>query len=480
MKNRRNRLISCLLVVAMGVSFSTSAVACGSNEVENTEIENNSVQTEIIIPDGYSLVWNDEFEGNSLDTTKWSYQIGDGGNYGLTNWGNGESEYYTDREENINVTGGLLTINALKEKSLYEGYSYTSARIRTITDDNEVLFATTYGRVEARAKVVGGSGIWPAFWMLPVDSTTYGGWASSGELDIMELRGRLPGNVTASLHYGRKWPENVYSNKDYTFKDGNTIHDFHTYAVEWDPTEIRWYVDDECYFKMNDWYSAEAGCYTNFTYPAPYDVPFYIVLNLAVGGNFDPDAVLTDKSFPAQMQVDYVRVFHRNEGYDSLLQEAYDKTPEIEADLSKEKHPNNNLIYNYSFDQGKNRMAYWSVNAMTAEVLATDMQHRLSISDTKEGASLKQTGFALEKGSSYGVRFNAGVESGNESTVVVKITDSNGKIVSKNKIELKVADDYVYAYKFESDVTDSLCSITLEFEKNKSFCIDKVIMMPLN
>ena len=124
--------------------------------------------------EGYILVWNDEFDGDTLDLTKWGYQIGDGLFYGLNNWGNAEQQYYTDREENVSVSDGVLKITAQKEENRYEKYSFTSGRIRTVTDENEVLFATTYGRVEARIQMIGGNGIWPAFWMLPVDSSVYG------------------------------------------------------------------------------------------------------------------------------------------------------------------------------------------------------------------------------------------------------------------------------------------------------------------
>lgn len=191
---------------------------------------------------------------------------------------------------------------------------YTSGRIRTITNRGEVLFATTYGRIEARIKMPAAEGLWPAFWMLPVDESIYGGWAASGELDIMEAKGRLPERIGGAAHYGKVWPQNTFQNKDYYFTDGTDITDYHLYSMEWEPDEIRWYVDNELFFTMTDWYS-EASDGTPYPEPAPFDVPFYIILNMAIGGTFDPEADVKNVEFPVAMEVDFVRVYHKEEGY---------------------------------------------------------------------------------------------------------------------------------------------------------------------
>jgi len=259
--------------------------------------------------EGFVLVWNDEFDGDKLDLTKWDYQYGNGGEYGNSGWGNNEWQFYLSREENVRVEDGKLIITAMKE-----GNVYTSGRIRTYTNAGETLFGTTYGRVEARIKCPVGDGIWPAFWMLPADSSIYGTWAASGEIDIMEAKGRLPGQFSCAAHYGQSWPKNVYSGQEYIFEEGTDITDFHTYAIEWEPEEIRWYVDGECYYTLTDWYSKNAK---GEDYPegAPFDVPFYLLLNVAIGGNFDPEADTHNTEFPVQMEVDFVRVFQRQEGY---------------------------------------------------------------------------------------------------------------------------------------------------------------------
>jgi len=293
-------------IFAIGIS-TLSLSACANQEAGITKYEDKLDKTD----EGLVLVWNDEFDGDKLDLTKWDYQYGNGGEYGNSGWGNDEWQFYLSREENVRVEDGKLIITAMKE-----GNVYTSGRIRTITNSGELLFGTTYGRVEARIKCPVGDGIWPAFWMLPVDSSIYGTWAASGEIDIMEAKGRLPGQFSCAAHYGQSWPKNVYSGQEYVFAEGTDITDFHTYAIEWEPEEIRWYVDGECYYTLNDWYAKDAK---GEFYPegAPFDVPFYILLNVAIGGNFDPEADTENTEFPVQMEVDFVRVYHTETGYDN-------------------------------------------------------------------------------------------------------------------------------------------------------------------
>ncbi len=311
--------------------LATGLCACGAQTVE--EVKESSVavveqeETESFVDkmdrsdEGYELVWQDEFEGDSLDLTKWSYQYGTGAEYGLDGWGNSEEEYYTDRPENVRVEDGKLILTAIKEEEAYEQKPYTSGRIRTVSDE-ETLFATTYGRIEARIRMPEGEGIWPAFWMLPVDETIYGGWAASGEIDIMEAKGRLPGQIGGTLHYGQVWPNNTYKTQDYFFPAGTDITDFHLYTLEWGPDEMRWLVDDECYFTMDQWYAQGKFSATEYASPAPYDVPFYIIFDLAVGGTFDPEADLTKAQFPSSMEVDFVRVYHKTEGYEVKKEQA--------------------------------------------------------------------------------------------------------------------------------------------------------------
>ena len=245
-----------------------------------------------------TLVWSDEFNGTEVDTTKWSFQRGDGTEVFLPpGWGNNELQWYLPNSAQLE--NGKLVITAREEAS--NGKSYTSARINT-----RDRFALRYGRIEARIRLPGGQGIWPAFWMLPQDNV-YGGWAASGEIDIMEaVNLGVAGNNTihGTIHYGGEWPANTFSGGGYLVPTDATDN-FHVYAIEWDPTEIRWYVDDALYSVKNSWTSNGAA------FPAPFDQHFYVLLNVAVGGNWpgSPNATTT---FPQRMEVDYVRVYTRS------------------------------------------------------------------------------------------------------------------------------------------------------------------------
>lgn len=239
----------------------------------------------------YRLVWSDEFNGSSLDLTKWEHQTGTGCP-SLCGWGNNELQYY--RSQNTTVAGGFLTITAKAES--FGGQSFTSSRLRTRFRGD-----WTYGRIEMRAKLPAGQGLWPAFWMLPTDEV-YGGWAASGEIDLMEARGAQPTQVVGTIHYGATFPGNLFSSSTYTLPSGSFTTSFHDFAFEWEPCEMRWYVDGVLYATKRDWSTSSVA------YPAPFDQRFHLLLNLAVGGNFggNPNGTTV---FPQQFTVDYVRVY---------------------------------------------------------------------------------------------------------------------------------------------------------------------------
>lgn len=251
----------------------------------------------------WSLVWSDEFDGDSLSESNWTAETGDGSQYGITAWGNNEKEWY--KPDNISVADGNLVITALEETT--EGYPYTSGRMRS-DEKVDVL----YGRIEARIQVPAGQGLWSAFWMLPTQSQ-YGGWASGGEIDIMEAvnPGTADGNaVHGTAHYGMAWPLNQGSGQSLDIDPSDGFHD---YAVEWEQGEIRWYVDGIHFHTLTSdawWSYYYGGQDTGYVSAptAPFDQEFHLLLNLAVGGNWpgNPDG---NTVFPAQMWVDYVRVY---------------------------------------------------------------------------------------------------------------------------------------------------------------------------
>jgi beta-glucanase (GH16 family) len=236
----------------------------------------------------WNLVWADEFNGTAMDGARWDYEIGAGG------WGNNELQYYTDRPENTTVSDGTLKIMALSEA--YMGADYTSARLRT-----KGLGDWKYGKFEARIKMPEGQGIWPAFWMLPSDKV-YGGWPSSGEIDIMECLGHQPDIIYGTAHWGNSPTDKGSSGNSVTHAPGGDYADgFYTYTVEWEPTQIRWYLDGVPYHTLSQT-DIPPG------YFWPFDQDFHFLLNIAVGGNWPgyPDGTT---AFPQTMEVDYVRVY---------------------------------------------------------------------------------------------------------------------------------------------------------------------------
>lgn len=261
---------------------------------------------------GMNLIWQDEFNGTSLDTSKWNYEQGyylndDQNTWG---WGNAELQHYTDSAQNVFVQDGKLNIRALNDPKSFpqdpNRYAqYSSGKINTKNH-----FTLKYGRVDFRAKLPTGNGIWPALWMLPQDSP-YGTWAASGEIDVMEARGRLPGSTSGAVHFGGTWPANQHISGEYHFPEGQNINnDYHVYSVVWEEDNIKWYVDGKFFFKVTNeqWYSLAAPNNPN----APFDQPFYLIMNLALGGNFDGGISPNPSDIPATMQVDYVRVYKEN------------------------------------------------------------------------------------------------------------------------------------------------------------------------
>ncbi len=243
----------------------------------------------------WTLSWSDEFDGpdgSRPDAGRWAYDLGGGG------WGNQELQTYTDRVENASVRDGHLVITARAERfTSTDGIArdFTSARLKTLG-----RFAQAYGRVEARIQVPRGQGIWPAFWMLGTDIGT-AGWPTCGEIDIMEHIGREPMTIHGTLH-GPGYSGGEALGTSVASPDGRPFADrFHVFAVEWEPAEIRWYLDDHRYFSRTP---ADLPKGTRWV----FDHDFFLLLNVAVGGRWpgNPDATTT---WPQEMKVDYVRVF---------------------------------------------------------------------------------------------------------------------------------------------------------------------------
>jgi len=245
---------------------------------------------------GSRLVWQDEFDGparTTFDRAKWTADTGGGG------FGNQEREFYTTRPENVALDGnGHLVITARIDSAgntcWYGTCRYTSARLKT-----QGLFAQAYGRFEARLRVPRGQGLWPAWWMLGANIDVVD-WPQGGEIDVMENIGREPGIVHGTAH-GPGYAGAAGIGRADTLSQGAYADDFHIFAIEWRPNDIRWYVDGRLYHDMTP---ADLPTGTSWV----FDHPFFLLFNVAVGGGWpgDPDSTTT---FPQQMVVDYVRVY---------------------------------------------------------------------------------------------------------------------------------------------------------------------------
>jgi len=236
---------------------------------------------------GMTMIWSDEFNPKTLNTGNWTYETGGGG------WGNNELEYYTTNSKNLFLTGGYLVIEAREE--IVGTNNYTSARIKT---QNKKTF--TYGRIDVRAKLPKGQGLWPAIWMLGNNITQQGfGWPACGEIDIMEFLGNDPGKVYGTVHWGVAGGSHNYIGGNYSLTTGDFNSSFHVFSLQWDDSMMTFLVDDEPFYSAS---KTDIG--SNY----PFDKPFFFIMNVAVGGNW-PGSPNSSTVFPQRMIVDYVRVF---------------------------------------------------------------------------------------------------------------------------------------------------------------------------
>ena len=241
---------------------------------------------------GRKLLWADEFEKEGApDTSRWGYDLGDGCP-DICGWGNNELQYYTQRAENVRVEDGKLIIEALREP--YQGKEYTSARMVSRQKGD-----WKYGYIEARAKLPQGTGVWPAIWMLPTD-WAYGGWPASGEIDIMEHVGYHPDIVYGTVHT-QAFNHGIGTQKGDSIAVEDVHQQFHVYAIDWSPEKIDFIVDGEPYHTFkNEGTGFEAW---------PFDKPFHLLINLAVGGNWGGAQGVDEEIWPQRLEVDYVRVY---------------------------------------------------------------------------------------------------------------------------------------------------------------------------
>lgn len=306
--------------------------ACTSPGLSEVPLPETSVTVDTPAPDGWKLVWSDEFDGDQIDPSKWGFDVDCWGG------GNAERQCYTSRPENAHVKDGVLNIVARRETAAgpalplhlreaapederdeIKAQPFTSARLTTRGKAD-----WTYGRFEARARAPKGQGTWSAIWMLPTENF-YGGWAASGEIDIMEVvnhgttcdkcSGGIENRALGTIHYGGEWPRNKYKGQDVELTP--TDDGFHIYAVEWKEGEIKWFVDGNHFLTLTskDW--ASAALFSKKPKSAPFDRPFHLIMNLAIGGHLSEDTNdrgVDLEGYPKALEVDWVRVYQRVDG----------------------------------------------------------------------------------------------------------------------------------------------------------------------
>ena len=384
-------------------SSSAPESAAETTQEETTEVATET-ESDSDIPEieGYDLLWNDEFNGDALDETIWNYEPHEPG------WTNEELQEYTTSTDNVFVRDGNLVIKAIKSEKDGKDY-YKSGKV---TAQNKKDF--TYGKVVARAKVPEGKGLWPAIWMMPQDESYYGQWPKCGEIDIMEVLGSDVKTAYGTLHYGEPHGEQQGT---VVLDNGSFADDFHEYSVEWEPGEMRWYIDDELYLTVNDWFTAVQG-EDEKPYPAPFDQPFFVQMNLAVGGTWPGDPDENTDFDNAEFEIDYVRVYQKPE-YDTNV-----KKPEKKF---REPLEDGNFVYNGDFSEAEDLTddENWKFLLFEGGEGAAEIRdNMIVISSEAEGTEdysvqLVQPQMPIIKGKKYRITFDAWADEERDMIVCV-------------------------------------------------------------
>lgn len=415
MKRKTAKWLTAVLAFTMVMTAGCGKEKGAEKRTENTETvqetvirETEPVQGNDLDMTGYNLVWEDDFE-DGISEDDWNYELHDPG------WVNNELQSYVKSEENVYTKDGKLVIKPVETKDENGNTAYTSGRVNT-----QGKHDFTYGLFEASIKMPKGQGFLPAFWMMPTDENLYGQWPRCGEIDIAEVLGNDTGTTYGTIHYGNPHKE---SQGSYVLSEGDFAEEFHTYACEWNPGEIKWYVDGNLIHTANDWYSATEGL-GEITFPAPFDQPYYIIFNLAVGGNWPGNPDATTDIAGATYEIDYVRVYQKDE-YDENVTK-----PEKEITY-REPDENGNYVINGDFSASEDLTdnADWKFMAQNGgEGNAEIKNNEIVISTANAGSEeysiqLVQPDIPILKGSEYRVTFDACADE--ERTMKVAVTAPN-------------------------------------------------------
>lgn len=395
--------------------------------------------------DGYTLKFEDTFDGKSLNKKSWNYEKHQPG------WVNNELQEYTENKKNIYVENGNLVIQPVKTVDKRGNVSYTSGRINT-----QGKITAKYGIIEARIKVPQGQGYLPAFWMMPDNESLYGSWPLCGEIDIMEVLGNQINKSYSTLHFGEPHTQKQVSK---VLDTGDFANEFHTFACEWNPDEFRYYVDGNYIGSVTEWFTKRLNDSDPVTFPAPFDQPFYIILNVAVGGNWPgyPDETTTFDE-KAQMLVDYVRIYQK----DSYNGNVTMKQVSVKADTGD---ASGNYVHNDGWkfltalggdgnaDIGKNEIAVTTKNAGSVDY----------------SVQLVNGGIPLIKGGLYEFSFDA-YASENRTMMAGLTGPDNGYVryFGDEKIELGTKKKH-YTFSFQMKASsDPSCRIDLNMGATSS------------
>ncbi len=442
-------------------SGTTSSVNDSEAEKPSEEEKSPIAQGSDLKLDGYSLVWEDGFDGAELNRNDWNVELHEPG------WVNAEWQEYVDSPENIYLEDGKLVIRPIKTVDGNGKDYYTSGRVST---QNKRDF--TYGVFEAKLKVPEGVGYLPAFWLMATDENVYGQWPRCGEIDIMEVHGSDPGTTYATLHYGNPHGQ---SQGTKTLTNGTFADDFHTYTVEWNPGEIKWYVDGFLVHTENEWFSVTEG-QGEITYPAPFDQPFYMILNLAVGGSWVGYPDETTDFENARFEIDYVKVYQK-ESYDGNV------TKPTQSLVFREPDENGNYIINGNFADAESLSDDDNWRFLTTqggEASADIADNQMSITVENSGSvdysvQLVQPNIPLQKGGKYEITFDASATNDRTMLVGISAPDLNFIRYMPDTVAELTTEKKTFTYQFDMTM-DSDDNGRLEFNMGNVTSTDDIFI----
>lgn len=436
---------------------SSGSVSGGSSSADTFETTPSELAKK-----GYSFKWGDDFTGTSLNRSDWNVELHAPG------WVNSELQEYVDSDENIQVKDGNLLLKPVEKTNADGTKSYTSGRINT-----QGKHDFKYGYFECRAKVPAGKGYLPAFWMMPADENLYGQWPKCGEIDIMEVMGQETNKAYGTIHYGEPHDQ---SQGTYTVSETNNFVDnYHTYACEWEPGKIIWYIDGVKFHEESDWFSAKSG-QGEVTYPAPFDQPFYMILNLAVGGSWVgyPDETTTYDD--QQFAIDYVKVYQKDR-YDENV------TKPVKNVTLREPDKNGNYINNGDFSDQEDLTddVNWKfLTTLDGEGTAEIKENQMVISTQNTGTAdysiqLVQPNVPLKKGGKYKVTFDAYAAEARSMMIDISGPDHNyTRYFADTKVDLGT-EKKTYTYDFQMTGSDD-ANGRLEFNLGNTSSTAKVYL----